>query len=154
PLTSPFAAVVLSATPPADVPDSEVFPGAARETALDDPVLRQRLDAAKPTELFEVPDPRGGAVDPLVGAAVQRAAAFFEQGRRRIAVMVNRVRTAGEIAAALEARLGERADAVLLTGRIRPYERDRLVEHWKPFLRASNPEDPVRPVVVVSTQCL
>jgi len=154
PLASPFAAVVLSATPPADVPAASMFPGASRETALDHPVLRQRLDAEKPAELVEVAARRGDAADPLVAAATQRAQAFTLGGHRRVAVMVNRVRTAGDVAAAVRQRVGERADVVLLTGRMRPYERDRLVERWKPCLRASNPEDPARPVVVVSTQCL
>jgi len=46
------------------------------------------------------------------------------------------------------------ADIVLLTGRMRPFERDRLVDRWKPYLRATRPDDPGRPIVVVATQCL
>jgi CRISPR-associated endonuclease/helicase Cas3 len=43
---------------------------------------------------------------------------------------------------------------VLLTGRVRPLERDGLVERWTPYLRASGPEEPECPIVVVATQCL
>jgi CRISPR-associated endonuclease/helicase Cas3 len=43
---------------------------------------------------------------------------------------------------------------VLLTGRMRQFERDRLVDHWKPYLRATKPDEPAKPIVLVSTQCL
>ena len=43
---------------------------------------------------------------------------------------------------------------MLLTGRIRPYERDRLVERWQRHLRAGAPEDWQRPIILVSTQCI
>ncbi len=43
---------------------------------------------------------------------------------------------------------------MLLTGLVRPYERDRLVEQWKPFLKASSPEQPEKPIILVSTQCI
>lgn len=106
PLASPFAAVVLSATPPANIPEDNVFPGAAREQALDHPVLRQRLvDAHKPADLIEVRTRRGDSADALVAEAARRAAAFVGEGKRRVAVMVNRVRTAGEIASAVAKRL-------------------------------------------------
>ena len=43
---------------------------------------------------------------------------------------------------------------MLLTGRLRPFERDKLVERWKPFLMASKPEDHEKPIVIVATQCI
>jgi CRISPR-associated endonuclease/helicase Cas3 len=155
PLPAPFAFAVLSATPPPDIPEDSVFPGAAREQALDHPILRARLEAKKPAELIELKTRKKGEEDdPLVAEAIRRAQTHIDQGKRRIAVMVNRVRTAGRIADAIRGSIGENADIVLLTGRMRPYERDRIVERWKPFLKADSPDDPSKPIVLVSTQCL
>lgn len=154
PLATPFAFVVLSATPPRDIPEDAIFPGAEREQALDHDELRKRLEASKPAELIEVKTAGTSGDDPLVAEAVKRAQGYVEAGKRRIGVIVNRVRTAQEIAGALRERVGDDSDVVLLTGRMRPFERDRLVDHWKPYLRATKPDDPVRPVVLVSTQCL
>lgn len=154
PLATPFAFVALSATPPRDIPEDAVFPGAEREQALDHPVLHKRLKQSKLAELMDVKTPREPGDDPLVAEAVKRAHGYVEAGKRRVGVIVNRVRTAQEIARALHEHVGDDADIVLLTGRMRPFERDQLVDQWKPYLRATKPEDPVRPIVLVSTQCL
>jgi CRISPR-associated endonuclease/helicase Cas3 len=154
PLPTPFAFVVLSATPPADIPQQEVFPGPQRAQALDHPLLHQRLDEArKLAELVPV-KARKNNEDPLVVEAAKRAQDYLAQNKRRVAVMVNRVRTAFEAADALRARVNAGADIVLLTGRMRPYERDQAVAGWHPFLRAESPETPPKPIIVVSTQCL
>ena len=153
PLPSPFASVVLSATPPADVAADSIFPGPERERALDHPVLRRRLQASKPADLVCVNSARSPSDDPLVDKAVDLADEYVKAGKHRVGVMVNRVHTAQEIVRKLSAQV-EDADVVLLTGRMRPFERDQLVERWKPFLRATKPTEPGRPVVVVSTQCL
>ncbi|MGI9182233.1 MAG: type I-G CRISPR-associated helicase/endonuclease Cas3g [Longimicrobiaceae bacterium] len=154
PVPTPFAFAVLSATPPREIRQDQVFPGAEREAALDHAVLQQRLRASKPASLAVVKPKRGAAADPLVEEASRRAVGYLGEGKRRVAVMVNRVRTARNVASALRARLADEADVVLLTGRLRPFERDRLVERWSPVLRATSPEDPEAPVVLVSTQCL
>jgi CRISPR-associated endonuclease/helicase Cas3 len=170
PVPAPFAFVVMSATPPADIPGQDVFPGAARARALDHPELGRRLRASKPAELVMIggrrPRRRGGSAsgeaprdgdaedDALVVDASEHAAAFVRGGRRRVAVMVNRVRTAAAVARRLAATLGDEADVVLLTGRMRPFDRDRLIEQWSRYLRAHSPEEPERPVAVVATQCL
>jgi CRISPR-associated endonuclease/helicase Cas3 len=154
PIATPFAFVVMSATPPQGLPPEAVFPGAERATALNHPELRRRLEASKAAELVTVKRRRSGEDDPLVAEAAGRAAAFLCDGRRRVAVMVNRVRTAMELAARLQDVVGDEADVVLLTGRIRPFERDGVVERWTPVLRAAEPEEPTRPIVVVTTQCL
>ncbi len=153
-LPTPFAFVVMSATPPPDIPDEAVFPGTEREQALDHPLLQQRLGVEKPAEFIELKTQKGEQEDPLVTEAARRAEAHLGEGKRRVAVMVNRVRTAGRITDALRERVAENADIVLLTGRMRPYERDRIVDRWKPFLKADSPDDPPKPICVVSTQCL
>ena len=154
PLPSPFVFVVLSATPPAEIPSEAIFPGAERDQALDHPVLRQRLQASKLAELVAVKSVHETGEDPLVVETVKRAKAYVKTGKPRVGIMVNRVRTAQEVARALCEQVGENADVVLLTGRMRPFERDRLVDRWKPYLRANQPEVPQKPVIMVSTQCL
>ncbi len=154
PLVTPFAFAILSATPPPDIPAESVFPGADRAAALDHDVLRQRLRASKPAELVVVKAKRGAAADPLIAAAIERALGHVGEGKRRIAVMVNRVRTARDVAEGLEDTLGGDAHVVLLTGRLRPFDRDALVERWTPFLKADRPESAAKPIVLVSTQCL
>ncbi|HHH27150.1 MAG TPA: type I-U CRISPR-associated helicase/endonuclease Cas3, partial [Polyangiaceae bacterium] len=156
PIETPFAFSILSATPPSDLRPESVFPGAERERALDHPVLDARMRASKPAKLVPpLKAKNSSTVDALVEAAVNRACEYVNDGnKKRVAVIVNRVRTAIGIATALKDRLKESADTVLLTGRLRPYERDRLVERWKPFLRADEPDDPDRPIVLVATQAI
>lgn len=153
-LAAPFAFVVMSATPPAEISASEIFPGADRDTALDNPVLRARLDASKQAELVQLKAKKDSDEDDLVPEAADKARGFIKNGRRRVAVMVNRVATAGQIADALEENSGGQYEVVLLTGRLRPFERDQIVERWKPFLKASSPEHPKKPIIMVTTQCL
>jgi CRISPR-associated endonuclease/helicase Cas3 len=154
PLVTPFAFAILSATPPQDIPKAAVFPGDSRDKALNHPILLKRLSASKPAELLAV-KPRDGGSDPLVLEAVNRTWSYVkDRGKRRVAVIVNRVQTARRIERLLCEHAGDTADVVLLTGRIRPFERDRLVERWKPKLRAAAPEQPERPVILVSTQCI
>jgi CRISPR-associated endonuclease/helicase Cas3 len=154
PIPTPFSFAILSATPPAEVRDDAVFPGALRDEALDHKVLRERMNAVKRADLVLVPAERSPSADALVEEAVDRALCFVSQRRRRIGVIINRVRTAEDVYAALAERLRDRAEVVLLTGRMRPFDRDRLVERYKPYLRASAPAELERPIVVVSTQCL
>jgi CRISPR-associated endonuclease/helicase Cas3 len=157
PVPSPFAFVVMSATPPADVPQDRVFPGLNRDKALDHDVLRKRLGVSKQAELVKVAakkPTKSPSDDPLVQEAADRARKFVDSGKRRVAVMVNRVATAGQIADALNNDAGEKYDVVLLTGRLRSYERDQIMERWKPFLKANQPADPPKPIIMVTTQCL
>jgi CRISPR-associated endonuclease/helicase Cas3 len=154
PIATPFTFSFLSATPP-DMRHDEVFPSREeRDRAVDHPVLRDRMSASKPAEMVTVKS-SAKEKDSLVLAAVARAQSYVEeQGKRRVAVVVNRVRTAHDIWENLRTQADAKADIVLLTGRIRPYERDRLVEKWKKFLRANSPEQPEKPIILVSTQCI
>lgn len=156
PVVTPFACAVLSATPPADIPSAAIFPGVDRAAALDHPELARRLGAAKPAELVPPLKPgRTADADPLVAEAARRARGFVTRDeRRRVAVIVNRVATATAVAARLHEDLGDAASVVLLTGRMRPFERDALVAQWSRVLAAADPQEPERPVVVVATQCL
>lgn len=59
-----------------------------------------------------------------------------------------------------QVRSTEGISAVLLTGRQRPWDRDRLIEHWSARMTVGwrNPrlphKEPLRPTVVVATQCI
>ncbi|HWP99513.1 MAG TPA: type I-U CRISPR-associated helicase/endonuclease Cas3 [Vicinamibacterales bacterium] len=160
PLPAPFGFVVMSATPPQGVPAEAIFPGHERERALDHPELHRRLRTSKLAELVTVGSKRKTRNenrepdDPLVAEAAARAAQYLAEERLRVAVMLNRVRTAETVAERLRDAVADRADVILLTGRIRPFERDAVVERWTPYLQASKPETPHRPIVVVATQCL
>lgn len=154
PIRTPFAFVILSATPPLDIPKGTIFPGGERDLALDHHVLHQRLSASKPATLITVKTSVKATNDALVVEAAKRAEAYLKDGKKRLAVIVNRVLTAQEVASVLRQHGGEDVDVVLLTGRLRPYERDRLMERWKPVLKASSPAEAERPVVLVSTQCI
>ena len=159
PITTPFAFAFLSATLP-EMSQDEVFPHQdEREPALDHPLLRERMSASKPATMVMVKSRKSKAdlkeEDALVLKATAHAQSYIERhGKRRAAVIVNRVKTARDVYVRLQKWARDKADIVLLTGRIRPYERDRLVEKWKPFLRAVSPEQPERPIILVSTQCL
>jgi CRISPR-associated endonuclease/helicase Cas3 len=176
PIETPFAFAVLSATPGA-LPQEEIFPGIDRQRALEHAVLQRRLSVSKPAVLRIVPaDKRDETgTDALVSEAVELAWRYaVHKKKSRVAVMVNRVKTATEIFDSLSKRLAtwsennedtlievgpqdgvsRIADPILLTGRMRSYERDRLVEKWTPYLRANAPEQTARPIVLVTTQCL
>ena len=155
PIRTPFAFSMLSATPPPDIPDAALFPGPDRDAALDHPELARRVNASKPAELVLVKVGRLPEKDSLVEVAVERAAAFVKQEERwRVAVIVNRVRTAESVARSLREQCGGEVDVVLLTGRLRPFERDQLVARWKSVLKANRPNEAERPVVLVTTQCI
>lgn len=173
PVLSPFRVVVMSATPPEGVPSENVFPSPGEhESALDSEVLAQRIRAVKRAELAEARSPRKPrsgqpgltgerlSDDPLVLDAADRALKAAAAGPRRIAIMVNRVATARAIWRQLRAELQSddgtsEADVVLMTGRMRPFDRDRLIRRWAPILGAKADRAPLeRPVILVTTQCL
>jgi len=151
-IETPFRACVMSATPPINIPADAIFPQPGRRAAaLDHPVLRQRMNAHKPAALL---NPSGGD-HAFVAAAVTNAADFCRVGgAQRVAIMVNRVATAMDIHESLAQTMGDRADVVLITGRMRPIDRDLLTSRWSPWLKAGAVDRPPKPIIVVTTQCL
>lgn len=138
--------------------------------------LKPRLEAQKQAELIEVKvdtitkdmrekqarkareqerQNRKRLGDELARAA--RSLAADEQdntGRPRvIGVVVNRVATARQVFEQLsETSDGGRPNSLLLTGRIRPFDRDRLLEDWLPRIRAGREQEPEEALFVVATQ--
>lgn len=176
----PLEFVVLSATLPPDIPQQKRFPSTEEERnqILADEALQPRAETPKQAHLAIAQKPGNGewtlgqqiSDDPLVLDLAQRAADLADQGYKRIAIMVNRVAAAWLICRQLQRALksqddqesrsagqsepAARPDVVLMTGRMRPIDRDRLVEQWSPVLKAGAQAQPVRPVIVVTTQCL
>lgn len=150
-LPARWEVVELSATP-ASRPAATF--GLLPEIDLDpvgSPVLHRRVAASKLTELRSV-KARGTDRAPLVAACADGALELLEcPGVRTVAVVVNRVETARHV----HARLAERVRAELLTGRMRPLDRDRLLGSYRDRLRTGRaPRDDGTPLVVVGTQCI
>lgn len=157
-------------------------PGSAKSFELKpeergDTRLRPRLEASKPAELIEVKveavtktlkeknptqaraqerENRERLGKEIADAARQLAAedpGDFS-APRVIGVVVNRVQTARQVFELLRGDQdeGSESDALLLTGRIRPFDRDRLLEEWLPRIRAGRAQEPTGAVFVVATQ--
>jgi len=149
-----FTVVRMSATPGSSPKDSFGL-------ADDDrghPVLSRRLQASKRAALRVVRvsgDDEAEKRGVLARAAVTEALALQERGARIVAIVVNRVDTARQ-ARALLADPKLRTDALLVTGRMRPIDRDELVRDQ--LMPRCGPRDrreaPERPLVVVATQCI
>lgn len=163
PLPSPFHVVLMSATPPSDVDD--VFKDDKDD--LEDPELGKRLHATKPAQLVVAEKAKGpSALARLADELKQQAIVLMDKGFSRIAVLVNRVATAREVARLLLE--DGRGDVILLTGRMRSLDRDRLMDEWHPRGITGNSDCGLRrwfgtdddrpvsphPLFVVATQCL
>ncbi len=172
PLPRPFQLVVMSATPRSS--GRRPFRLGHESTAdLDDRRpgrLAQRLEAHKEAELRRVDlgtqPPRtapsstrrewtaGHAQrDARFSNDVASAARTLLGAGRCIGVVVNRVGTARSVFGLL--RRDESFDAVLLTGRSRPLDRDTVVERiWSRARAGRRRSTDDRPLVLVATQCI
>lgn len=111
------------------------------------PVLNQRLAAAKCARLQTAPTAEGDFVKVLADAAEELAT-----DAKVIGVVVNRVATARRLWKDLAEKRKRRA--ILLTGRIRPYDRERLMREWLPQIRAGRTTQESKPLFVVATQTI
>ena len=125
------------------------------------PVLGRRLTASKPAELVEVELPANMAkADRTFAKRCVRATEdlLVDERTRTVGVVVNRVNTARIIAELLDVAVSSDAldaDVLLLTGRMRPFDRDRAVEDHLDRLcigRQRDADD--RRLIVVATQCI
>jgi CRISPR-associated endonuclease/helicase Cas3 len=153
PVATPFQVVTMSATPrDASRASGTVFDLDAADDA--NIVLSRRRRASKPARLI-VSDAKGSPAAALVTTLVREILAASADGTpRAAAVIVNRVATARAVAAALSAAARD-GDVVLLTGRMRPIDRDEITAAWRDRLNPAGRERPLqRPAFVVATQCL
>ncbi|CAN5397755.1 hypothetical protein BH24ACT9_BH24ACT9_11910 [soil metagenome] len=124
-----------------------------------DSALAMRFLASKPVQLVTAARQRGDDRPPVVAAAVDQARRLLKQEHvRRLGVVVNRVASAHQIAAALRMETPPKdsdVDVLLLTGRMRPFDRDDAVGAITGRLAAGVPRDPgSRRLVLVATQCI
>ncbi|MCS6945969.1 MAG: type I-U CRISPR-associated helicase/endonuclease Cas3 [Sutterellaceae bacterium] len=152
PVSVPFAHVVLSATPPQELTD--VFRDTSAQAS--DPLhpLGRRQLASKPAVLVP-PIKDSGKVreDPLATALAEHALALAQDGRQAVVVFANRIATARSVHALLRE---QGRDSVLLTGRMRPFDKDDTVRARLSPLSSKGSEGRqlAQPVFVVATQTL
>jgi CRISPR-associated endonuclease/helicase Cas3 len=140
----------LSATP-ASSPDFSI-----NEADEAHPQLGRRLYAAKPMRLVEVlkRDELPKKILELVKSELS-APPQSDNEKPRIGIVVNRVATARAVQSALARAFGETTDVHLLIGRIRPIDRDHLMDMLTPELKSSEaPRAGDRPILVVATQTI
>ena len=146
PLPSPFVVVEMSATPGRATANTFHLDEADRGNDM----LAGRLRSSKPASLVAV-NARGFAkeIETHVLSMLQRPGAT-------VAVVVNRVKSARELHERLTAALQDRpVDVHLLTGRMRPFDRDAVEARLLPRIRsgrARSRDD--RATIVVATQSI
>ena len=153
PLGRCFYPVVMSATPPPDMED--IFKDQSNECFDSSHPLGQRQLAHKPAILKTVEKAKGKRATQILAEACAKAGMeLVDAQRRAIVVFVNRVATARETYRQLYNQ--QDIDAVLLTGRMRPIDKDAIVQQHLTPLHSSQSEHRVleKPLIVVATQTL
>lgn len=112
---------------------------------VETPVLKRRIHASKIAALKLVPSAEQSFVAECVAAANTLAT-----NARIVGIVVNRVGTAR----AIYEKLAKTQESILLIGRSRPYERDRLLAKWMPRIRVGRDRVAVKPLFVVATQTI
>jgi CRISPR-associated endonuclease/helicase Cas3 len=150
-LQSPWQCVAMSATPSHGQADFSLA-----EDDLEHVALGCRLRARKPLSCSLVkvsgdePHKHETYVKALAKAAKQRA-----RPGQTVGVVVNRVALARDVAALLRQEHEDQAHVFVVTGRMRPLDRDERSEAVGVHAlsnRAVNPD--AKPVIVVATQCI
>jgi CRISPR-associated endonuclease/helicase Cas3 len=127
-------------------------PTATSEVMRDDdadrnhPVLGKRINASKPAKLVVADKAKGKNFTGELVKALEKEAKELAVEGGCVGIIVNRVKTARE----LKTKLGN--DAVLLTGRMRPLDRDSLMAGPLQSLISGAGGTP--PKFVIGTQCL
>ncbi len=156
---TPFRFVQMTATPPPNAQANQVF-GLDDADYQNDPLLEQRHGCSKPIALVEARGAKGKKLTTsLAKKLVEQAESLVAKHQlRKIAIVVNRVAIAREVAALLEKKHAGRIS--LMIGRMRPVDRDELTKTLQENFGSGwtkteqpNPED-VEPNFVVATQCL
>lgn len=153
PLHTCLYPVVMSATPPPGLQDE--FRDQSNEPLDPNHPLGKRQIASKPAALKVVERARGkNGTTELARGLVERAIGLTDDGRKAVAIFVNRVATARAAYRILAGRYGERA--ILLTGRMRPLDKDDTVLEKLKVLASNRSEERILdlPIFVVATQTL
>ena len=149
-----FECVAMSATPGSE--SSEIFALTSEDWAHN--VLQKRLRSSKPASLHPVKTAQepAKARDQVADACVRAAERLFEQvgDAQTCAIVVNRVETARRAAELAEKRKSDAGWQVhLITGRMRPLDRNELMRELEPRLRSGAERNRER-TLVVSTQAI
>lgn len=129
---------------------SKRFPNAGKEAA-------KRLNVSKPVALLDLGHLAGSAGKSWGGKARQLGEAMAAIARKAgddatvVGVVANTIATAR---AAHRDLVSKGENAILLIGRVRGYERDRILEEWLPKIRVGAPRDMPRRLFVVATQTI
>lgn len=141
--------IAMSASPGAHSPHTHHITSADE----DDPVAAQRLTAPKRLHLVTVSATKEAARDAVAEALAHWTRQLGGPGRV-IGVVANTVAMARAVFDRLQATSPEPEQCVLLTGRIRPVDREYLLRGWYPRIRAGASRDSSEPVYVVATQTI
>jgi len=139
-----FEVVEMSATPGETSLDTFGLAADDRE----DPILSRRLSASKPTTLALT------QASGFLGELETQVRRFLAPGLT-VAVVVNRVAAARRLQAVFAKQFGRQADVVLITGRMRPLDRERAEASLLPRIEAGRTRTGEgRALIVVATQCI
>ena len=141
---TPFTVVSMTATP---LGEGRVFTVDAADRA--NATLGARLAASKPARLVVAKKGDQPFLRQVETEVLAQLATPIVVG-----AIVNRVAAARALFEALRTK-AKNADVVLLTGRVRPSERDELLRKYADRMRATPGREPAtRSLVVVATQCI
>lgn len=155
PLQNPFFVSIMSATPPPDMTD--VFTDKSSEPLDASHPLGKRQLAAKPAVLCEPVKGSGKTADgKLAEELAKHALEHIDETHRAIVVFSNRVATAREVHTRLTESKRHNGQVVLLTGRMRPIDKDDVVTTCLAALASDRAEHRAleEPLIVVATQTL
>ncbi len=156
PIGRPIQVARMSATPRSSEAAQSRF--SLNDEDRSHPVLAQRLEASRPArlEFVKTKSSKDAAASNTAAVAKAAAAAASElagEGARVVGVIVNRVATAVATSRAL-AKTSE-GPVYLLTGRMRPSDRERVSEQIERIAKSgSSVADDAHPVFVVATSCI
>lgn len=149
----PLVLVRMSATV-AEKSEKDTFGLGPRDRQHD--ALSRRLGASKLATLRQVKAPRDPAKagEALAKAAIREVERLGQGNSRAVAVIVNRVNTAAQVAALTKQRLTDWTVS-LLTGRMRPLDRDdRRAAIFDRIRSGRNRAEESERILIVSTQAL
>jgi CRISPR-associated endonuclease/helicase Cas3 len=155
PLQNPFFVSIMSATPPPGMED--VFTDESGEPKDPEHSLGKRQLAAKYAVLCEpIKGTSKTADNKLTEELAKQALAHVDDTHRAIVIFCNRVATARAVHAILSGSKRHSKQTVLLTGRMRPIDKDDVVAKHLAALASDRSDRRVleEPVIVVATQTL
>ncbi|MFI5063639.1 MAG: type I-U CRISPR-associated helicase/endonuclease Cas3 [Streptosporangiales bacterium] len=117
------------------------------------PVAGKRLQAPKSLHLVEVTAPASSAPSAVADALASWAGQFGGPGKA-VGVVANTVGMARAAFERIRRDTADHAECVLLTGRIRPIDREYLLHEWYPRIRSGAARDPGAELYVVATQTI